>query len=145
MTTATVKRGFEGKIYIGTAGSTASTQLTERTDITYNMTMERAESTVAGAGTNIPMKTEEPVCVGVEISWKQRYTTEDTSIATMIAQMLPGATNLIAVKIIRYASDTDAFDGDCSIDFSSSLPLKDNTEFEIKAVPSRRLREPVFG
>lgn len=140
---ATVQRGYEGKIYIGTAGSAASTQLTERTDITYGITLERADSTVAGTGASVPLKTEEVVAVGVEISWSMLYKTEDTNIATMINAAAAGTA--IAVKIMRYGSDADYFDGDVTIDISSSLPLKENQKFEIKAVPSRLLRAPVFG
>lgn len=143
MAAATIKRGFEGAVFIGTKGSTASTQLTERTDITYNIAMERAESTAAGDGNSVPLKTEEVVCVGVEISWTMLYKTEDTNIATMIAAAIAG--DLIAVKIRRHASDSDVFDGDCSIDLGSAMPLKENQKIELKASPSRLLRAPVFG
>lgn len=143
MSAATIKRGFEGKVYIGTAGSTASTQLTERTDITYNINNERAESTAAGDGSTVPLKTEEVVCVAVEMSWSMIYNTEDTNIATMIDAATAGDT--VAVKFIRHASDTKAFDGDCSLDFGTALFLKENQKFEVSAVPSRLLRAPVFG
>lgn len=143
MAAATIVRGFNGAVFIGTAGSTAATQLTERTDITYNISTERAESTAAGAGVNVPLKTEEVVAVAVEISWSMIYKTEDTNIATMIAAAIAG--NTVAVKIRRHASDSDVFDGDCSIDIGTGMPLKENQKIEITAVPSRLLRDPVFG
>ncbi len=143
MAAATIVRGFQGGVFIGTKGSTATSQLVERTDITYNISNERAESTAAGDGSSVPLKTEEVVCASVEISWSMIYKTEDTSIATMIAAAISG--DLIAVKIRRHASDADVFDGDCSIDIGSSMPLKENAKIEIKASPSRLLRAPVFG
>ena len=143
MAAATVKRGFEGKVYMGTAGSTAATQLVERTDITYNLASETADSTAAGDGESVPLKTEEVVAVSADISWSMLYKTEDTNIATMINAAAAGTP--IAVKIIRHASDSDAFDGDCFLDFGSSMPLSDNQKFEVKAKPTRRLRAPVFG
>ena len=143
MAASTVKRGFEGKVYIGTAGSTAATQLTERTDITLNLTNETADSTAAGDGSSPPLKTEEIVAIAAEVSWSMLYKTEDTNIATMINAAAAGTP--IAVKIIRHASDSDAFDGDAFIDFGSSMPLSDNQKFEVKAKPTRRLRTPVFG
>ena len=143
MAAATVKRGFEGKIYIGTAGNTAAGQLVERTDITLNLTSETADSTAAGDGTAVPLKTEEVVAIAAEISWSMLYKTEDTNIATMINAMVAGTP--LAVKIIRHASDSDAFDGDCFLDFGSGMPLSDNQKFEITAKPTRRLRAPIFG
>jgi hypothetical protein len=143
MAAATVKRGFEGKVYIGTAGTAAASQLTERTDITYNLTSETADSTAAGDGSSPPLKTEEVVAIAAEISWSMLYKTEDTNIATMIDAMKVGTP--LAVKIIRHASDTKAFDGDCFLDFGSGMPLSENQKFEITAKPTRRLRTPVFG
>ena len=143
MTAATVKRGFEGKLYIGTAGTTASTQLTERTDITLNLTSETADSTAAGDGTAVPLKTEEVVAIAAEISWSMLYKTEDTNIATMVNAQVAGTA--IAVKIMRHGSDADYFDGDCFLDFGSGMPLSDNQKFEITAKPTRRHRVPVFG
>ena len=91
----------------------------------------------------MPLKTEEVVAVAVEISWSMIYKTEDTNIATMITAAIAG--DLIAVKIARHSSDTDVFDGDCSIDLGSAMPLKENQKFDITATPSRLLRAPVFG
>ena len=143
MAAATVKRGFEGKLYIGTAGSAASTQLTERTDITLNLTSETADSTAAGDGTAVPLKTEEVVAIAAEISWSMLYKTEDTNITTMVNAQVAGTA--IAVKIMRHGSDADYFDGDCFLDFGSGMPLSDNQKFEITAKPTRRHRVPVFG
>jgi hypothetical protein len=143
MAAATVKRGFEGQVFIGTAGSQAATQLVERTDITYNLTNETADSTAAGDGTSVPLKTEEVVAIAAEISWSMLYKTEDTNIATMIDAMKAGTA--VAVRIRRHSTDTRAFDGDCFLDFGSGMPLSDNQKFEITAKPTRRHRVPVFG
>ena len=146
MAAATIKRGFEGKVYIGTAGTTAGTQLTERTDITYNITTETADSTAAGDGTTIPQKTVEAVAVAVEISWSMLYKTEDTNIATMLNNCGgSGIGTPMAVKIMRHGSDADVFDGDCFLDIASAMPLSENQKFEIKASVTRRLRAPVFA
>ena len=143
MAASTIKRGFEGKIYIDAAGATATTQLVERTDITYNISQERAESTAAGDGSSVPLKTEEVVAIAVEISWSMLYKTEDTNIADMLNAAVAGTA--FAIKIMRHGTDSDVFDGDCTFDIGSSMPLKENQKFEITAVPSRLLRAPVFG
>jgi hypothetical protein len=110
------------------------------------MANETADSTAAGDGTTIPLKTVEAVAVGVEISWSMLYKTEDTNIATMLNNCGgSGIGTPMAVKLRRHASDTDAFDGDCFLDIASAMPLAENQKFEIKAQPTRRLRAPVFA
>ena len=47
---AVKKMGFEGKIYYGTAGSTASNELTNSRDITYGFDTGDGETTVRGDG-----------------------------------------------------------------------------------------------
>jgi hypothetical protein len=144
MPAATIKRGFEGKVYIGTAGTTASTQLVERTDITYNLSSEMADSTAAGDGSAPPLKTSEVVAVAAEISWSMLNKTEDAAnINAMIDAMKAGTP--MAVKVMRHASDSKAFDGDCLLDFGSAMPLSENQKFEIMANVTRRLRTPVFA
>ena len=146
MTAATIKRGFEGKVFIGTAGTTAATQLVERTDITYNITLEKADSTAAGDGTTLPLKTVEAVAAAVEISWSMLYKTEDTNIATMLNNCGgSGIGTPMAVKIMRHGSDADPFDGDCFLDIATAMPLSENEKFEIKAEVTRRHRTPVFA
>jgi len=144
MAAATIKRGGEGRVLIGTAGTVAATQLVERTDITYNLASEMADSTAAGAGTSPPLKTSEVVAIAAEISWSMLNKTEDAAtINSMIDAVVSGTP--MAVKIMRHASDTKAFDGDCFLDIASAMPLSENQKFEVKATPCRRSRAPVFA
>ena len=143
MAAATILRGYQGQIFIGTAGSAAASQLLERTDVSYNLKPEYADSTSAGDGTSVPLKTSEITAISAEISFTTMYKTEDTNIATLITAASTGIP--LAVLIKSVSTGATRFDGDCFVDLSHSLPLAENQTFEVTLTPTRRSRVPTFA
>lgn len=143
MPAATVLRGYQGTAYIGTAGSAAATQLVERTDVRYNLKPEYADSTSAGDGSSVPLKSSEIVAIAAEITFTMIYKTEDANIATLISAAAAGTPLAFLLKSVSTGSTR--FDGDCFVDLSQSLPLAENQKFEVTMTPTRRLRVPTFA
>src|SRR5690348_1949979 len=96
------KRGYQGQLFYGTAGTTASTQITNCEDLDYDIDPEKAETTERGAGTNVPIKTERVVCLGVTITWKMYMKPADTTLAALVAAASTGAA--VAIRTKSYAS-----------------------------------------
>lgn len=127
------RRGFEGQLFYGTAGSTASTQITNCEDLDYDIDPEKAETTERGAGTNVPIKTERVVALGVTITWKMYNKPADTTLAALRAAASTGAA--VALRTKSYSSGT-GYDGDVTLSCKNSKPLKGMAMFEFTATPT---------
>ena len=82
---AKARAGWERKIYYGTAGSAAATQLTHATDVDVQKAKTRVETTDRGDGSSVPRKTEQVVQRECQISFKYRYWDSDAVISALIA------------------------------------------------------------
>jgi hypothetical protein len=49
--------GYQKKLYVGTAGSAATTQVLQATDVDYNVDYDFGNTTVRGASTSVPIET----------------------------------------------------------------------------------------
>lgn len=121
------RAGWERMLYRGTAGSTAATGVTDNvTDIDIKTANEYYETTDRGAGTNLPLKMEQQVCAGVEISWKMVYKDSDSNVTAFLAASRSVTTPTpIAIKIVRYSGGATEFDGDCYLEDDAPGPLKE--------------------
>lgn len=129
------RKGYERKVYIGTAGSTASTQLLHVIDANVTKGVERADETDRGDGSAIPKKHEMVVQRTREITFSYRYYDSDSNMSTLIAAMEAGTS--LAIKVERYASGEVEFDGDVTLDYSSPGPLTDGQVIEFTCMPTR--------
>lgn len=79
-----VKMGFEGMLYYGVAGATATTLLHNVKDISLNMEVDRGNTTVRGDSTVPPIETEDVTIrrVGIEFSMINDIT--DTAFTAMM-------------------------------------------------------------
>jgi hypothetical protein len=74
------KLGLEGKLYRGTAGSTASTEITNAQDVTLNLSISEADfSRRAGAG----WESVKAVMVGAELSFTIVYDSADANFLAL--------------------------------------------------------------
>lgn len=132
---AKARKGYERIVYIGTAGTTAATQLLHVIDCDVDKGVERTDETDRGDGSAIPKKHEMVVQRNRRVRFTYRYYDSDTNLATILAAQEAGTS--IALKVIRYTSGTVEFNGDVTVDYSSPGPLTGGMEIEITCVPTR--------
>ena len=126
--------GFEGMIYYGAAGTTATTLLENVKDISYTMDVEKGNTTVRGDSTVPPIETEDVTIRKVSIEWTMIHDITDTALEAIRVAAHNG-TN-IAVRTKDYTSGK-GFDGDCSVSIATAKPLAGEQAFTITATPSR--------
>lgn len=130
------RAGWERKIYIGTAGSTAATLLNKGvTDVDIQKTPDKEETTDRGDGSAVPRKHYQVVARDCEVKWKQRYWDGDANLNTVLAAAEAGTG--LAIKVERIASGEVEFDGDCIVEMNSPGPLSGGMEIEFTAVPTQ--------
>ena len=131
--------GFEGIIYAGAEGSTASNQLLNCVDITYGMTTEEGDTTPRGDGSSVPLNTSEVTAVISEINFTMLNVASDTELEAIRAAAATGGRRAIRTK--DHAAGK-GFDGDCHFTVSNGKPLRGQQTVEIVAKPSRHNRVP---
>lgn len=136
--------GYKRQLFIGTAGSTAGTQILNATDIDVAGGNQRIDTTVRGDSLSVPKHTEQVVQLQRDVSFKVRYKSDDTNVAALIAAEKTGAD--IAIKVLRKAGGEVEFDGDVTLNLTSPGPLAGGMELEFEAIASRDSgRDPVFA
>lgn len=130
---ATTKMGFEGEIYFGAAGSTASTKLTNTRDITVNMETEDGDTTTRGAGTAPPIGTMRVTRRNFTITWTMLMKTTDTSLEALRVAAMAGTA--VAIRTKDYAAGK-GFDGDVHLKVNHGKPLGGEQTFEFTAIPT---------
>ena len=132
--------GYQGKLYYGTAGSTAATQITNARDINYAFSADMGDTTVRGDGSAIPKKYGAPVLLKLDdLSWNMVNKPSDTVLTALRAAA--AAQTLIALRTIDNASGT-GFDGDVYIDCKLGMPMNGEQTFDFKVTsPSNANRE----
>lgn len=135
--------GYQLKLYIGTAGTTASTQVEQATDVDYDITPQKGNTTVRGTGGVVPVKTENVTELDVTATWKMVNDPTDTALAVMIAAAISGAA--VAVKLAT-GSGATLFDGDCTLSKKYNAPLTGEGTYDFSATPTKSAgRKPTLG
>lgn len=120
MTTPVKKMGYEALLYYGAAGSTASTQITNCRDVTYENDLTMGDTTIKGDGSVVPIATARPTGRSVSLSWTMVMKSNDTTLTALIAAARTGAA--VALKCIPYSGGA-GLDADCYIGMSNPQPL----------------------
>lgn len=128
------KMGYEGRIYYGVAGSTASTLLENTTDLAYNLDTETGDTTVRGDGTSVPVETMDPTKLKVSIEWTMIDDTTDTAYEALMAAAFAG--DGVAIRTKAHATGK-GFDGDCILKAQEGMPLAGSATTQFTATPSR--------
>lgn len=134
------RMGFEGRIYRGPAGSTATTEMQSATDISISITPKKAPTTTRGAGTSIPMETERVVSVSMSIEFTLLNKAQETHLDVLRAAAAAGTP--VAIRMKDYASGK-GFDGDVTLECKDGEPLAGEQTFQFTATPTNEKgREP---
>ncbi len=127
------RMGFEGRIYRGTAGSTGATEMQTATDVTYNISPDKAPSYGRGAGTTPPLKTERVVAIGMSVEFTLLNKSGESHLATLRAAA--AAATPIALRLKDYSSGA-GFDGDVTLDCKEGMPLNGEQTYVFTATPT---------
>lgn len=135
--------GYQAKLYIGTAGSAATTQVLQATDVDYDLALEKGSTTVRGTSGNVPIKTENATVRAVTVTWKMINDPTDSVLTTIIAACIAGAA--LAVKLTT-GSGATLFDGDCTVTKKYNAPLAGEGSYDFSATPTKSAgRSPTLG
>lgn len=135
------KMGFEGLLYYGVAGSTASTLLENCKDITLSMDTEVGDTTVRGDSTSPPTNTEAITANIVGIEFVMLNDSSDTALEAIKAAW--GNTTVIALRGKDHSSGKGP-DMDVNVKtISTPWPLKGEQVVTITTTPNRANRDPV--
>lgn len=129
------RQGWEQKLYHGTAGSTAATQITNAMDIDLDATVDYGETTARGAGTLIPHKDRGPVAIDAKITFKMIVKDSDTSLVALLAAATTTTPTPLAIKYVNSVTGT-VFDGDCYLKAKDSAPLGGAAAYDFEAIPT---------
>lgn len=135
--------GYQGLLYRGPAGSTAATQITERVDVSYEVTPTTGSTMSAGDGSSVPIQTGEATSLGVAMSFNMNVNSTSTNLVALLAAARTGAP--IALRYIR-SSGLLGLDADCVLSASEGAPLagEQTVDFTVVAL-SKSLRTPLLN
>ena len=136
---ANQKMGFEGILYYGTAGSTASTQLTNCKDITIGGDVERGDTTVRGSGSTPPVKSSSVTSVALTIEFTMLNDSTDASLEAL--KVAAAAGTPVALRGKDYSSGKGP-DADFNLSVSKPWPLNGEQVVTFTAEADRGSREP---
>lgn len=136
---AVKKMGFEGLIYYGAAGSTASGQLTNSQDITVSYDNEEGATTVRGSGSAVPINTSRVTAKTVSIEWTMLVKSDDTYLEALRTAEAAGTP--VAIRLKDYSAGK-GFDGDCILSMQHGMPLKGEQTVRFTAKPNDDTRTP---
>lgn len=137
------KMGYQGLLYYGTKGSTATNQVLRRVDATYEIDVETGSTTSAGDGLSVPINTGEATALTGNVTFNMIVDDNDTALVAFRAASATG--NPIALRFISYSGST-GLNADCVIKMSNGAPLGGEQTVDIEVVAlSASLREPVLN
>lgn len=131
--------GFEGEIYYGAAGSTASTKLTNSRDINYNLDPEKGDTTERGDGSAPPIVTERVAARVVSIDWTMLNKVGDTSLEALRVAAYAGLP--VALRLKDYDSGK-GYDGDVTLSVAHGKPYRGEQTYQFTATPNDDQRAP---
>lgn len=135
--------GYQGLLYYGTKGSTASTQVLKRVDASFDIDVETGSTTSAGDGSAVPINTGEATALTGNATFNMIIDSNDAAIVAFRAAAATG--NPIALRWIPFTGST-GLDADCIIKISQGAPLKGEQTADIEVVAlSSSLREPLLN
>ena len=137
--------GFEKQLFIGTAGTTAATQVLDLVNIKVTTTPQYGSTTSRGAGTAVPIVSKQAVSIETVVTFNSLNVPSNTNLATIKAAAIATtpANRLIAMKIVDVASGAVEFDRDVDISIDRDAQLTAEQDCAFVATTDRRLRAPV--
>ena len=133
------RMGYEAQLFLGTAGSTPTAQMTNCIDLDYNMDPDMGDTSTRGDGTSVPVATEKVTGLKPEITFKALNRPADTILVAMLAAAFSGAA--MAARTKSYSSGK-GYDGDVNVKVKQGTPLKGEATWEFTLTANDQLRDP---
>jgi hypothetical protein len=134
--------GFQGQLFYGAPGATATTQLTNTTDINFPMDSDTGNTTVRGTGLTIPVETMGVTCIKGTIEFTMINDSADTGLAAMMTAAATG--DAVALRLKDFSAGKGP-DGDYILKVENALPLKGEQTKKFTATPTRGYgRDPLL-
>ena len=135
--------GYQGGLFYGTKGSTASTRINSRVDVSYEIGVETGSTTSAGGGTSVPINTGESTALTPKITFNMVVRDDDSAVVALQAAAATG--DPIALKYVRSTGKL-GFDCDCIISTTQGSPLKGEATMDVSVEQvSASLRTPILN
>lgn len=131
---ANQKMGFEGLLYYGVAGSTASTLIENCKDISISRDVERGDTTVRGDSSVAPIKTEHVTQRMLQIEFTMLNDSTDATLEALRVAVAMGAA--VALRGKDYASGKGP-DADFTLSQSDPWLLNGEQAITFTATPTR--------
>ena len=137
--------GFEKILYIGTAGTTAATQVLDLVNVKVTEAVQYGNTISRGDGTAIPRVTKRAVSLEKTVTFNSLNVPANTNLATIKAAATSEtpASRLIAMKVEDKASGVTEFDADVDISIDRDAQLSAEQDLAIVATVDRSGRNPV--
>lgn len=134
-----MKMGFEGLAYYGTKGSTASTLISNRVDLSFDVDPQMAPTTVAGAGTAPPVETEGVATIKWSATLKMKNVASDAALIALRTAAASGGQ--VALRLKDYSAGK-GYDGDVNVKETFGGNLNGEQTFDFTLTPNGLLRTP---
>lgn len=135
--------GFQTRLYVGTAGTVATTQVENALDVDYKIATQKGATTDRGTGGAPPITTENVTQRGVTITWGMNNDPDNAQLLLFQAAAIAG--NPISIKLVT-GSGATLFDGDVILEKDYDAPLAGPATYNFTAVPTKQLgRTPTLG
>lgn len=126
--------GFEGMLYYGAPGSTASTLIENCKDITITRDVERGNTTVRGDSSVAPIETEHVTMRKLQVEFVMLNDSTDTTLEALRVAVATGAG--VALRGKDYSSGKGP-DSDFTLSQSDPWTLNGEQAITFTAVPTR--------
>jgi hypothetical protein len=130
--------GFEGKLYWGSAGSTAATELTIARDVSF-----KSEPVLADTSDRASIQEHSrATMVKTSIEFEVNNDNSNSFVAAVRSAAFNGTA--IALRMRDYSAGAGV-DGDFNVSIDESQPLKDAQRIKVSATPNNELRSVVWA
>ena len=137
------KMGFEGLLYYGAAGSTASTLITNARDINISDTPEKGETSVRGDGTGPILNSSRVVAITHNLTFTMVNKSDDTTLAALLTAGAGGT------PVALRGKDYDANKGpdfDYTLEVGKGQPYKGEQTIDFTCEPTDEAdRSPILA
>lgn len=140
-----VLMGYEKILYIGTAGTTAATQVLDLVNIKVTTTPQYGNTISRGDGTKVPVVTKQVVSLETVVTFNSLNVPSNTNLVTLkaAARSTTPSGRRIAMKVVDKASGTIEFDRDVDLSIDADAQLSTEQDCAFTATTDRTLRDPV--
>jgi len=128
------KMGFEGVLWYGAAGSTATTtQLVNARDITFPRMSEKGDTTVRGDGSGPVVNSSRVTAIDFSITFLMLIKSDDTALEAL--RVAEAAGTPVALRGLDFAAGKGP-NMDFILEASQGMPYKGEATIEFTATPT---------